>query len=212
MVWRDIRERVPWADVAPTRGPVRARHDGLRCRIDTIECARDPGRAQRLVTAHTAMRDDAARGRVLDWTVLATWQGAVLGVGEAAFRDGPAYAKKGRERYGLDPDTPAHFVKCLADSRIPDLPVAARAARLYLDVCFYHPFADGNARSALLALAFVLAREGIVLDEVGPIAQGRRFADDAEGAAGLAELVVALIEGTRRRLGRDADRSGRNPT
>ncbi|WP_306364834.1 Fic family protein [Nocardia sp. CC227C] len=81
---------------------------------------------------------------------------------------------------------------------------AARAARVYLDVCFFHPFADGNARSALLALAFVLARDGIVLDEVGPVAQVQRPADDAEGALGLADLVVTLIERTQRRLRRGA--------
>jgi hypothetical protein len=54
----------------------------------------------------------------------------------------------------------------------------------------------------LLAFAFVLAKDGIVLDEVGPVAQVRRPADDVEGAAGLADLVVALIEGTRRRSSR----------
>ncbi|MET7621918.1 hypothetical protein [Streptomyces sp. NPDC005408] len=33
----------------------------------------------------------------------------------------------------------------------------------YLDVCFFHPFGDGNARSAFLALIFVLDREGVAL-------------------------------------------------
>ncbi|MEU7004587.1 hypothetical protein [Nonomuraea sp. NPDC046570] len=66
----------------------------------------------------------------------------------------------------------------------------------------FHPFTDGDARSALLALAFVLAKDGIVLDGVGPIAQVQRPADDVEGAAGFANLVVALIEGTQRRFSR----------
>ncbi|MEU0059386.1 Fic family protein [Streptomyces sp. NPDC006334] len=30
--------------------------------------------------------------------------------------------------------------------------MAARAARAYLDVAFFHPFTDGNARTALLTL------------------------------------------------------------
>lgn len=77
--------------------------------------------------------------------------------------------------------------------------MAARAARAYLDVCFFHPFADGNARSALLALVFILATDAIVLDQVAPIAQVQRFADDARGALGLAEVVIALIAGTARR-------------
>lgn len=74
-----------------------------------------------------------------------------------------------------------------------------RGRPAYLDVCFFHPFADGNARSALLALAFILARDGVVLDQVGPITQVQRFADDVPGALGLANLVSALIEGTLRR-------------
>lgn len=81
------------------------------------------------------------------------------------------------------------------------MPVASRAARAYLDVCFFHPFPDGNARSALLTLAFVLAAADIVLDQVGPLAQLQRPADDPEGARGLADLVVTLIEGAQRRSG-----------
>jgi prophage maintenance system killer protein len=38
---------------------------------------------------------------------------------------------------------------------------------IYLDVCFFHPFDDGNARSAFLAALFVLVREGIVLESTG---------------------------------------------
>lgn len=189
-------------------GPVRGRRDGFAERIRTVEQARDPVRARHLQGAYELMRRDAAAGRILDFDLLAGWQRAVLDVPAAPFRDGPAFAKGGRERYGLAVDTPARFADCLADSRDRSVPVAARAARVYLDVCYFHPFVDGNARSALLALAFVLAGDGIVLDEVGPIAQLSRRADDAEGAAGLAGLVVALIEGTRRRLDRGGHTAG----
>lgn len=151
-----------------------------------------------------ALRPVDATDQVLSFAPLARWQRAVLGVADAPFRDGPAFAKEGRERYGLDAETPARFAECLAGSQDRELPVAARAARVYLDVCFFHPFADGNARSALLAFAFVLAKDDIVLDEVGPMAQVQRPADDVEGAAGLANLVVALIEGTHRRSSRSS--------
>lgn len=204
--WCEIRDRVQWADVRHGFGwpgdPVQARRDGIALRIETVEHARDPVRAQRLLSAYGQMRYDAAAGKILDFRLLASWQRTVLGVADAPFRRSPAFAKDGRERYGLSPDTSARFLDCLAASCDCELPVAARAARIYLDVCFFHPFTDGNARSALLASAFVLARDGIVLDEVGPLAQVQRPADDAEGAAGLANLVVALIEGTQRRRGR----------
>lgn len=136
----------------------------------------------------------------LDFALLAQWQRNILGVARAPFRSGPAFAKGGRERYGLDTDTPARLEVCLAGSRDPALPVASRAARAYLDVCFFHPFADGNARSALLALAFVLAKEDIVLDQVGPLAQLQRPVDDPEAAKRMADLVVILIENTQRRF------------
>lgn len=213
--WCEIRDRVAWADVRyglrwPS-GSVRARRDGLAHRITTVEHARDATRAERLLSAYGQMRRDAAADKILDFRMLASWQCTVLGVADAPFRDGPAFAKDGRERYGLSSDTPGQFADCLlAASRDRELPVAARAARLYLDVSFFHPFADGNARSALLALVFVLVREDIVLDEVGPLAQVQRPADDAEGAAGLANLVVALIEGTQRRLRQTAHAASPN--
>jgi prophage maintenance system killer protein len=45
----------------------------------------------------------------------------------------------------------------------------AWAARVHLDVLHFHPFADGNARSAALALYFVLAREAVVLGRAAPL-------------------------------------------
>jgi prophage maintenance system killer protein len=77
--------------------------------------------------------------------------------------------------------------------------VTARAARAYLDVAFFHPFDDGNARLAGLVLQFVLLREGIELDEVAPILTTVRRADDADGAADLARLVHGIAAATRRR-------------
>ncbi|MFD8236596.1 hypothetical protein ACFV20_32565 [Streptomyces sp. NPDC059696] len=71
------------------------------------------------------------------------------------------------------PDLQGRLDACLAesadDARTP-LPLAARAPRAYLDVCFFHPFDDGNARCVFLTLLFVLVREGIALDGVIPAA------------------------------------------
>ncbi|MEU9344591.1 Fic family protein [Streptomyces sp. NPDC048278] len=119
------------------------------------------------------------------------WQGEVLGEPEAPFRADDAFAKAGRERYGLAPRTQADFASCLGETTDPDIPLAARAARVYLDVAFFHPFADGNARAALLTLVHVLAREDVVLPEVGPL-QTTRYADDPAGAADLAALIGVL--------------------
>ncbi|MET8631139.1 Fic family protein [Kitasatospora sp. NPDC004669] len=86
----------------------------------------------------------------------------------------------------------------LRQSADPALPPASRAARAYLDVAFFHPFPDGNARSALLTLAYVLDLNGVRLDQVSPLPIAR-YADDPVGAADLAALVAILICGVHRR-------------
>ncbi|MFE4634461.1 Fic family protein [Streptomyces sp. NPDC056773] len=148
-------------------------------------------RAGRLLAAHALAGEDVARRTPLDFTLLAGWQRVVLAATEAPFRVGDAYAKAGRERYGLTSRTRADFDSCLRETTDPDLPLAARAARAYLDVAFFHPFTDGNARAALLTLVHVLAREGVVLSEVGPL-ETTRYADDPAGAADLAALIGVL--------------------
>ncbi|MGW0548721.1 hypothetical protein [Streptomyces altiplanensis] len=70
--------------------------------------------------------------------------------------------------------------------------MASRAARAYLDVAFFHPFPDGDARLALLTPAPVLKLEGVRFDRVGPL-RTTRCADDSDGAADLAVLVAVLI-------------------
>lgn len=96
-------------------------------------------------------------------------------------------AEGGRERYGIGPETQDQFNACLAQSEFdPNHPlsVSVRAACVYLDVCFFHPFDDGNARSAFLAALFVLAREGIVLENLGTLRWFSFYATDPEDARG----------------------------
>jgi hypothetical protein len=64
-------------------------------------------------------------------------------------------------------------------------------------VSFFHPFDDGNARAATLALYYVLARDEVVLDRAAPLLMTVRQARDAAGASGLARFVGTLIESTR---------------
>lgn len=198
--WRRIREEVDWPRAAPGHppGPVHGRRDGVVAYAEATRGTRGAVRAERLLTAYARVRADAGQaGAALDFTRLESWQRAVLGVPRAPFRTGDAYAKGGRERYGLTPGTPAAFDRCLAQSADPAVPPASRAARVYLDVAFFHPFTDGNGRAALLALAFVLARASVTLEEVGPL-HYPRYADDPAGAADLAKLVSVLIRATAR--------------
>ncbi|WP_330304457.1 MULTISPECIES: Fic family protein [unclassified Streptomyces] len=201
-VWCEVREQVDWAASFAVRGetpsPVRAAVDGLATWFDETVRARDAARADRLLAAVARSRVDAARKRPLTIDLMASWQRLALGVPDVRFRQGDAFAKGGRERYALTPHTRQDFAACLRQSTDPEVPVAARAARAYLDVAFFHPFPDGNARLALLTLAYVLDLEGVRLDQVGPL-QTTRYADDPAGAADLAVLVSVLIRATHRR-------------
>ncbi|GAB3136588.1 hypothetical protein GCM10027290_00620 [Micromonospora sonneratiae] len=194
--WQAVRARVDWSIAAGhVSGPVRTDRDAIADHV-----AQRPAGSQELTVALGQVRRAAAEGGPLTFVRLAEWQRTVLGVPEAGFRAGPAYAKRGRERYLWRPDLPARFEECLAQATDDDLPLPSRAARVYLDVAFFHPFDDGNARAAMLALYYVLAREEVVLDRAAPLLVTVRQAGDQFGAAGLAKLVELLIAATRRRM------------
>ncbi|WP_413751758.1 Fic family protein [Streptomyces sp. R-74717] len=202
--WLAVRETVPWQE-APEGGQdesVAPACDGATEDIRAFDGALDPARARGLLTALELLRADAVRGSSLDFELLQRWQQHVLGTPQPpAFRDLPAFAKGGRERYGIDPDTRARLDACLAESARNierPLPLTARAACAYLDVCFFHPFDDGNARSAFLALVFVLAREGVALDGVSLLRRVTFQADEPQDALTLMRYVDIHLAETRR--------------
>ncbi|MFJ9634708.1 Fic family protein [Streptomyces sp. NPDC101175] len=190
LAWLRVRREADW-QCAPALQRIPPGRDGFRSWCEGPVRRRDPVRAERLLAAHNLAREDAVRQSPLNFALLAGWQRQVLAVPEAPLRVGDACGKGGRERYGLTPHTQADFDSCLNETTDPDIPLAARAARAYLDVAFFHPFTDGNARAALLTLVHVLVREDIVLPEVGPL-QTTRYADDPAGAADLATLIGVL--------------------
>ncbi|MEV6964010.1 hypothetical protein AB0M47_02765 [Hamadaea sp. NPDC051192] len=158
-----------------------------------------PQRLSRLLAAYDDVRGEAASDTDLTVSLLARWNRILRGVPIAQFRQTPAYAKNGRERYGLHADTELRFAACLVETADRVTPVTARAARAYLDVAFFHPYDDGNARLAGLVLQFVLLRENVELDDLAPILTTPRRADDADGAADLARLVHGIAAATHRR-------------
>lgn len=162
--------------------------DGHRRYIERVEVNRDPERAGRLICALESCRASAHRGDVLTFDLLASWQSIVLGC-DAPFREADAIAKQGRERYPIDSSTRKMFDGYLIEANDSTQSVYARATRAYLDICFTHPFNDGNARAARLALDFVLFREGFLLRAVEPIFVVSRASNDIDGARSLAWLV-----------------------
>ncbi|MFI5984008.1 Fic family protein [Streptomyces sp. NPDC051555] len=197
--WLRVRTRISWPSWSSTRPDAGApARDGFRDFFTTTRGSRDPEGTERVLTALDLARADAARGESLSFALMANWQRTVLRRTTPGFRTTPAFAKGGRERYGLAPDTQVRFAHCLSESTQAGLSLPARAARTYLDVLFFHPFEDGNARAAMLALAFVLAREDVALDQVHPL-HVTRWADDAEGSADLAVLLGILLTTAERR-------------
>jgi hypothetical protein len=195
--WQQVREQVPWCDVVPhLHTPVRAVRDGFIAHATT---GQNQQRQSLLLTAYGDVRCAATTGADLTPNLTARWNGTLRGIPAAGFRQGPAFAKNGREHYGLHSDTQRQYAACLSEAADVTIPVAARAARAYLDAAFFHPYDDGNARLAGMVLHFVLLRADIELDEVRPILTIVRRADDPEGAAAFARLVHGIVTATHRR-------------
>ncbi|MDG4857883.1 hypothetical protein P8605_06900 [Streptomyces sp. T-3] len=199
-VWLRVRASITWprwtGHPHPTSEPTL---DGFHHFFLTTRSSRDPDGTARARAALERVRADAARGARLSLPLIQGWQQIVLNHDAVRFRTLPAFAKKGRERYGLNAETQSRFEECLTESTQPGLPLPSRAARAYLDVLFFHPFEDGVARAAMLVLAFVLASDDVTLNEVHPL-QAARWADDAEGAVDLAILLGILINASQRQL------------
>jgi hypothetical protein len=195
--WLEVRRSIDWIGTGETPEPVVGCRDGFWHHIEAFMRPHDPARADRMSVALERAREEARTGAELDLERLARWQTIVLGK-EAAFRRLPAFAKGGRERYDGGEGVESVFRESLLEINERRVPLTARAARAYLDIISFHPFEDGNARAAGLALDFALARAGIVLDQVGPIVMLTRYAGDRDAALSLVKLVSILACATRR--------------
>jgi hypothetical protein len=195
VTWWRVRDSIDWAatpwtrhhDAAPTC------RDGFEAFVRGTAATRGADRAARLLRALALAGAAADAGAPLTFDLLARWQAVVLAEPAVGFRTGPAFAKDGRERYGLAADTGSRFARCLDEAADAHVPPAARAARVYLDVSFVHPFPDGNGRAAMLTMYHVLRRAGVVPAVVGPALSVARYADDEEGALDFVDLIGTLI-------------------
>lgn len=188
--WLSIRGALVEPACARVQATTQSGRDGHAAFLRQQVQPRDPTRYARLTRALALARSEARARELLSFSRLASWQRHVLGTDQVTFRATDAFAKQGRERYGLAPGTKQRFEHCLGEANGTLASPSLRAARAYLDVLFFHPFADGNARAATLTLDFVLAREGIVLEQVAPLYVVSRRADDAAGA----QAFVCLLE------------------
>lgn len=148
--------------------------DAVALHISTVDATRSRHRATRMHQAWDLLREKAQSGAVLEWELLRSAQSIVLGH-EANFRQGTAFAKGGAEEYFFSPRLENMFIERLPLANEVRRPPVTAAVVLYLDVCFFHPFEDGNGRLGRLALAFVALRAGLQVvsfDFVRPISAG----------------------------------------
>jgi|GEM_PF-719125 len=162
-VWWRSRRETAWATAGALRPQATASADGLLEHTVRHDAAIDEDRGTRMFDALAMVREQARAGAPLTVEALTGWQRLVLGPdADVSLRKHHAWAKEGRERYGVD-RLAQRVEESLAGAVDERLDPVAKAARVYLDLCFLHPFVDGNARAARLALDFVLTQAGLTL-------------------------------------------------
>merc|ERR1711957_747529 len=107
-----------------------------------------------------------------------------------SIRQTDAYAKQGRERYPSSSSLAEEFQACLLEADSGSSVLVVRAARLFLDICFFHPFDDGNARLAWLALDFLFTKAGLCLRDVSAFFTMPHSAHDEV----VAEAFIAALQ------------------
>lgn len=193
-------KRLPWASLAdgwpeaqgcPDSVPsVEALHRAYVERFDTF---RDPERAALMLTAIGAVAERARAGDAVSWGGLCSIQRVVLDCESVGFRDGVAYANSKMETYGSHPRLEAALAKTLATIDGGDLHPLLKACRLYLDVRFFHPFADGNSAAARLVFQWICQREGVRLPEVTPLYRLPVFPGNEDHYRALLDSAASLL-------------------
>lgn len=152
---------------------------------------REREKDERMLEALGVARRWARGDQPLTVSVLKLWLSVALAAPKVALRTTDAFAKKGRERYGV---THLHLLhEKLSEANLKGLAAPWRAAMVYLDICFFHPFPDGNARLARLAADAILLREGFALNYVEPVFVVARAAEDAQGGTLLSLAISDLM-------------------
>jgi hypothetical protein len=149
-------------------------------------------RRARFMAALARVRELADTGGSANWDALREVQAVVLGR-EVEFRSGPAFAHGGRERYGHWPDLEAMFTRKLEVDDADACHPVAKAARLYLDLIYVHPFEDGNARAARLWLEFMLRRARVPTPALGPLIKWPKRPQSVARYVAFQQLVARAL-------------------
>jgi hypothetical protein len=141
----------------------------------------DPERDARYRTALAEVRSFATSAAPLDLEAMLRIQTIVLGK-PVSLRTTTAFAKGGREAYAWFEGFEDMFRRKITADAVDACHALVRACRLYLDVIFFHPFEDGNARAARLWFEFVLRRARVPVPPIEDVVRLEKPAGDAEAA------------------------------
>ena len=191
---------LPWATLAADWPAASADSQGLPA-VDALHAAyveryatlRAGERTAQILTAIRAVAERAQAGEAVSWDGLRRLQAIVLDQAHVGFRAQPAHANSRMETYGCHPKLEAAFVRKLASDAAEELHPLLHACRLYLDVRFFHPFADGNGAAARLALQWALQQGGVRLPELTPLFQLPVHPGDLDEYRALCDLAASLL-------------------
>lgn len=192
--WQQVRRTARWDQAAEhVRSPVHTARDGIAehlakrrygagrrpCRAGPRACGRGRGRPPHLRASGGVATEGARRRR------RAVPDEVCLGAGRLGAVPVPRRATGGIRGVSGRGDRPGRAAAVAGHPGVP------RCAAL-------PPVRRRQRRSAALALYFVLAREGVVLDRAAPLLMTRWPASDPRGAEGLAGFIAVLVEQTSR--------------
>lgn len=152
-----------WSKVkspSPTSIAICQSYSGVIEQLDLPRCG---DRARGMALAVQAIIDHREDTHVLNLQLLTTLHSLAVPQGRLREQE-MAFAKSGQERYSHRPK--------LLDQRLRlyshNIRLAS-ALRAYLDLCFFHPYSDGNARAARLAFTWYACRAQLSFKSLGPL-------------------------------------------
>ncbi|MDY7229393.1 Fic family protein [Hyalangium rubrum] len=154
----------------------------------------DPAREARFRDALAHVRALADAQAPLTYERLREVQARVLGHA-VSFRTGDAFAHGGAHRYLFFPELEAMFTRKVEADAADGCHPVVQAVRLYLDLAFFHPFPDGNARAARLGFEFLLRRARLPTPPLTPLVLLPKHPGDVVRYAQFVRLAARGIAG-----------------
>ncbi len=149
----------------------------------------DPARMGRYRRALAEVRALASASARLDLDLMLRVQTIVLEA-PATVRTTTAFAKGGLEAYAWFDGMEAMLRRKVVADAADGCHALIQACRLYLDIIFFHPFADGNARAARLWFDFLLRRSHVMAPPFEDVVRLEKPAGDPDAAWRFVRLAA----------------------